>query len=161
MKTSIVYASYTGTTRGIAEQIQAALGGDLIEVRSKEYSSRLSAYTIGCFRAVQKRADRIEPAEIDVSSSDIVVIGTPVWAGKPTPAINGAVAALRGCAGKPAVIFATCGKNPGETLGILSRALIAKGMTVAGQFAFQKTDPQNPEAVGPLLSEIRKIRGAP
>jgi multimeric flavodoxin WrbA len=126
MKTSIIYHSYSGVTRGVAEQIQKACGGELVEVKSKEYSSRLSAYTIGCYRAMKGMGDPIEPAIIDVSSADLIVIGTPVWAGRATPAINAAVAALVGCKGKSAVIFATCGGKERETLPILKRPLRQK-----------------------------------
>ena len=45
---------------------------------------------------MKEECDPIEPAAIDVSGSDLIVIGTPVWAFKATPAINGAIAALIG-----------------------------------------------------------------
>ena len=150
MKTSIIYNSYSGNTRGIAEQIRKSCGGELIEVKSREYSSRLTAYTIGCYRAMKEERDRIEPAIIDVSASDLVVIGTPVWAKKATPAINGAVAALQGCSGKRAVLYATCGNAAGDTLPILARALEAKGMTVTGQFVFTRQDLHDDKKVEAL-----------
>jgi hypothetical protein len=49
---------------------------------------------------MKEELDPIEPETIDVSVSDLVVIGTPVWAFKATPAINAAIAALKGCDGK-------------------------------------------------------------
>ena len=161
MKTSIVYNSYSGNTRGIAEQIHGACGGDLIEVKSKEYSTRLAAYTVGCYRAIKGKYDRIEPAVIDVSGSDCVVIGTPVWGGKPTPAINGAVAILQGCSGKPAVLFATCGGGAGDSLKILAGDLEAKGMTIAGQFVFTKQDLRNKELLDTMISGIRNTERSP
>ncbi len=96
MKTSIIYHSYSGITRGIAEMIQEACGGDLIEVKLKKNYSSLTAYTLGCYRATKEQCDPIEPETIDVSTADLIIIGTPVWAFKATPAINGAVAALKG-----------------------------------------------------------------
>ena len=53
MKTSIIYHSYSGITRGIAEKIQKACGGDLIEVKPKQNYSSLTAYTLGCYRAMK------------------------------------------------------------------------------------------------------------
>ena len=47
MKTSIIYYSFSGITRGIAEKIQKGCGGDLVEVKSKEHYSKLTAYTKG------------------------------------------------------------------------------------------------------------------
>src|SRR5271157_3554973 len=119
MKTCIIYHSYSGITRGVAEKIQKTCGGDLIEVTLKQNYSTLTAYTLGCYRAMKEECDPIEPETIDVSASDLIVIGTPVWAFKATPAINAAIAALKGCEGKKAVIFATCGGSAKDTLSIL------------------------------------------
>lgn len=154
MKTSIIYNSYSGVTRGVAEQIRKACDGDLVEVRSKEYSTKLTAYTIGCYRAMKGMCDRIEPETIDVSSCDRIVIGTPVWAGRATPAINAAVAALAGCEGKKAIIFATCGGKEGETIPFLKKALEVRGVTVAGAFVFDKTSVKDPERINAMIARI-------
>jgi flavodoxin len=156
MKTNIIYHSYSGITRMVAEKIQKACGGDLVEVRLKQDYSALTAYTIGCYRAMKEECDPIEPAAIDVSESDLVVIGTPVWAFKATPAINAAVAALKGCDGKKGVIFATCGSSAKETLPILKKSLEAKGMTVVGQFVLTKREIGEGSKVNALIDSVRK-----
>ena len=89
--------------------------------------SKLTAYTLGAFRARGGKADAVEPATIDVSGYDQIVLGTPVWAWRATPVANGAVEALVGANGKSAIIFATCGSTPGDTLQQLRGALTAKG----------------------------------
>jgi flavodoxin len=155
MKNCIIYNSYSGNTRSVAEHVHAACGGRLVEVTSKEYSSRLTAYTIGCYRAMKGICDPIDPAAIDVSSDDLIVIGTPVWAGRATPAINAAVAALEGCWGKPAVIFATCGGKEGDTLTFLKKALEAKGMIAAGEFVFDKEGLKDPARLNAIISSIK------
>lgn len=159
MKTSIIYNSYSGNTRGVAEAVHAACGGALIEVVSHEYSSKITAYTIGCYRAMKGMSDPIEPDTIDVSADDIIVIGTPVWAGRATPAINAAVAALTGCRGKKAVIFATSGGKERETLPILKKALEERGVTVAGEFAFDKAGLKDPARIGAMISAIKTAGG--
>ena len=156
MKTSIIYHSYSGITRMIAEKIQKACGGDLVEVRLKQDYSALTAYTIGCYRAMKEECDPIEPVAIDVSGSDLVVIGTPVWAFKATPAINAAVAALKGCDGKKGVIFATCGSSAKETLPILKKSLEAKRMTIVGQFVLTKREIEEGSKVNALIDSVRK-----
>jgi flavodoxin len=161
MKTSIIYHSYSGNTRGVAEKVHAACGGDLIEVKSNDYASRLTAYTIGCYRALKGMGDPIEPATIDVAADDLIVIGTPVWAGRATPAINAAVAALVGCKGKKAVIFATCGGKERETLPILKKALEERGVTVSGEFVFDKKGLTDPDRINALISAIKASGGIP
>jgi flavodoxin len=160
MKTSIIYHSYSGITRGIAEKVQKECGGDLIEVKPKEKYSTLTAYSLGCYRAMKEECDPIEPETIDVSASDLVVIGTPVWAFKATPVTNGAIAALKGCDGKKAVIFATCGSSAKDTLPIIEKALKAKGVTVIGQFVLTRKDLGEATKVNTLISIIKESRKA-
>jgi flavodoxin len=159
MTTSIIYHSYSGNTRGVAEKVHAACGGKLIEVVSKEYSSKITAYTIGCYRAMKGMSDPIEPATIDVTADDLIVIGTPVWAGRATPAINAAVAALAGCKGKKAVIFATSGGQERETLPILRKALEDRGVTVAGEFAFDKAGLKDQARIHAMIAAIKTAGG--
>jgi len=161
MKTSIIYNSYSGNTRSVAEHLAAVCGGNLVEVRSKQYSSKLTAYTVGCYRAMKGLSDPIEPERIDVSSDDVIVIGTPVWAGRPTPAINAAVAALQSCAGKKAVIFATCGGNERETLPLLRKALEARGVTVVGEFALDRKAVKDPGRIDALIRAVQVAGSAP
>jgi flavodoxin len=155
MKTRIIYHSYSGNTRNVAEKVHAACGGDLVEVKLTSDYSRLTAYTIGCYRAMKGMCDPIEQKAIDVTAADILVIGNPVWAGKATPAINAAVAALEGCRGKNAVIFATCGKDGGETLPVIKNALETKGVKVCGEFVFDKQGITDPGRINAMISAIQ------
>jgi len=156
MKPSIIYYSYSGITRGIAEEIQKACGGDLVEVKLKQNYSSITAYTLGCYRAIKEERDPIEPETIDVSSSDLIVIGTPVWAFKATPAINAAIAALKGCDGKKAVIFATCGSSAKDTLLTLKKALRAKGVAVVGEFVLTRKEIGEGQKVRTLIDNVNK-----
>ncbi len=161
MKTSIIYHSYSGNTRSVAEKVRDACGGELIEVISKEYSSKITAYTIGCYRAMKGMSDLIEPKTIDVAADDVIVIGTPVWAGKATPAINAAIAALDGCKGKKAVIFATCGKDGGETLSGMKKALGERGVIVAGDFVFDRNGLKDTARIAAMVSAIKAAGSTP
>jgi len=107
---------------------------------------------------MKEECDPIEPETIDVSASDLVVIGTPVWAFKATPAINAAIAALKGCKGKKAVIFATCGGSAKDTLLILKKALEAKGVTVVGQFVLTKKEVGDEQKVKVLIDSINAVK---
>ncbi|OPX62847.1 MULTISPECIES: metalloregulator ArsR/SmtB family transcription factor [unclassified Methanoregula] len=150
----VIFYSYSGITRSVAEGIRNASGCDLIEVKTREPYTAFSAYTTGVLHSRTGTCDPIEPAEIDVSGYDFLIIGTPVWAWKPSPAINAAVQALRGCEGKMAVIFTTCSTQPGEALPILSRALAARGVRVMAEISLDAQDTRNPDAGGELLRQI-------
>ena len=155
MKPAIIFYSYSGITRSVAEKIQQACGGDLIEVKTKKPYSKITAYSLGCLRAAKGECDEIEPASIDVFGSDVIVIGTPVWAFRATPAVNAAVQALSGCEGKKAVIFATCGGKPGETLNHLAEALEEKGVKVAGKYIFDRKDVKDENKICALNDAVK------
>lgn len=154
MRTIIVYHSHSGRTRALAERLGEQTGGDLVEVRPRDPYGALSVYARGTGRARRQEVDTIEPATIDVSAYDRIVLGTPVWAGHPTPVINGAVAALRGATGKSAVLFATCGYSPGESFSVLRAALAARGVEVVGEFAFARKELGDAARMGALVDAV-------
>ncbi|OPY38213.1 MAG: DNA-binding transcriptional repressor ArsR [Methanoregula sp. PtaU1.Bin051] len=154
IKACVIFYSFSGTTRTIAEGIRNAGGCDLIEVKTKTPYSSFTAYTTGVLRSRKKACDAIEPEEIDVSGYDLLIIGTPVWAWRPAPAINAAVKAMRGCEGKTAVIFVTCCNQPGEALPVLSKALSDRGVSVAAAISLCAEDTKKSDAGGELLRRI-------
>jgi flavodoxin len=158
MKLTIICASYTGTTYGIAEQIQKACGGDLIEIQSRDLLSRVVTFMGRHSPGMTVRDSGTMPENIDVSGSDLVVIGTPVWGRKPVPAIRRAIAVLSGCEGKPVITYATCGENPGTTLQVLEKDLTAKGMTVVGQFSLNKKEIDAGAPVSALITKVQEAR---
>jgi DNA-binding transcriptional ArsR family regulator/flavodoxin len=154
IRACVVFYSYSGITRGVAEGIRDASGCDLIEVKTKNPYSSFSVYTTGVLHSRKGACDPIEPEVIDVSGYDFLIIGTPVWAWKPSPAINAAVRALKGCEGKMAVIFTTCSNQPGEALPVLSKALSDRGVRVMAEISLDAKDTKNPDAGGELLRQI-------
>jgi flavorubredoxin len=103
--------------------------------------------------------DPIDPYSIDVSPYDLIVIGTPVWAWKPTPVINTAIRALQGCEGKPAVIFATCGSGAGDTLAAMRTMLEEQGVRVQRGTVLTRKDCADPRKVAALIEQIRQAAG--
>jgi DNA-binding transcriptional ArsR family regulator len=154
VRACVIYYSYSGVTRRVAEGIRNAGGCDSIEIKTKTSYTSFTAYTKGVLRSRKGACDPIEPSEVDVSAYDLLIIGTPVWAWKPSPAINAAVKALRGCEGKMAVIFTTCSNQPGEALPLLRKALEERGVTVMAEISLDQDDTKNPDAGGELLRQI-------
>jgi flavodoxin len=161
MKTSIICSSYTGTTQGVAERIRDACSGDLIEITSRDVLSRIVMFMARHSPGMKVRDSGTLPEIIDLSGSDLVVVGTPVWGGKPVPAIRKAIARFVGCEGKPVVIFATCGEKPGKTLDVLAKDLAAKGMTIAGQFSLNKKEIADGTLVAALIAKVREAGNTP
>ncbi|PWR76314.1 flavodoxin family protein [Methanospirillum stamsii] len=157
MKTIIIYHSYSGITKAVVEKIKSILSADSIEIVPKHPYSSLMVYPKGCYRAMKGEVDEVTPEKIDVSGYDMVVMASPVWAGKPTPVINGAIRALNGCKGSQAFLFLTCGaKNSGlEAVSSFRERMNDMGLQVSGDAVLDKKDVQNPEMIENLSSLIR------
>jgi len=158
MPTCIIYHSETGNTKKVAKAVAAATGADLIEVKTVSHYSAIAMYTTGINKARKGEPDEIEQSEIDVSAYDLIVVGTPVWAFHPTPAINAAVSALSGCEGKKAVVFETDAGIPKNTLKILSKQLAEKGMSVAGTVGISGKEINNKEKTGVLIGLVNSLK---
>ncbi|MEA2035206.1 MAG: flavodoxin [Euryarchaeota archaeon] len=158
MPICIIYHSETGNTKKVAKAVAAATGADLIEVKTVFHYSMMAMYTTGINKARKGELDEIEQTEIDVSGYDLIVVGTPVWAFHPTPAINAAVSALSGCEGKRAVVFETDAGIPKNTLKILSKQLTEKGMSVAGTVGISGKEINNKEKTGVLIELVNSLR---
>ncbi|MDE4908162.1 ArsR family transcriptional regulator [Methanogenium marinum] len=159
MAITTIFYSYSGVTRGIAEKIRSECGGELVEVEVVKPYSTIIAYSKGCYRAMRGEPDVIRPSAIDVSGSDLIVIGTPVWAFRASPAINGAVEALTGCVGKTAILFATCGADAKDTIPHLAEALKAKGVDVKESFEFDKKGVEDKDQIDALIAAVKSAGG--
>lgn len=99
MKTLVVCYSNSGTTMSVAECIAQDLGAvlDAIEeVKARPpliFEGRKAPASMGAFMgaalsAVFGRGSRIAQTRIEPSGYDLVVVGTPVWAGSLAPAVR-------------------------------------------------------------------------
>ncbi|MBR1277094.1 flavodoxin [Bradyrhizobium sp. AUGA SZCCT0283] len=79
-KTLVVFYSRSGTTRRIAQALSEALQCDLEEIAEPKPRTGFLGYMRSILEARLKRPSTITPRQHDVSSYDLVVVGTPVWA---------------------------------------------------------------------------------
>ncbi|MDD1730254.1 MAG: NAD(P)H-dependent oxidoreductase [Methanospirillum sp.] len=159
MNITVIYHSHTGKTRAVVEKISRQLGGNIIEVVPNQQYSTLSAVTKGCYRALTAAADAVTPDQISLTDSDLVVLASPVWAGKPTPVINGALRSISGGEGKRVFVVTTCGdaKSGDQATTLLKIRAYETGMIVVGGETLDKQGVINETAI---LSLIEKIKAA-
>lgn len=82
MKTLVVYYSRTGITKRIAEEISQSIECDVEEIMDKENRSGIIGYIKSGFEAARNKKTEIETPKHDLANYDLLIIGTPVWAGK-------------------------------------------------------------------------------
>ena len=91
MKALFIYYSYEGTTDKIAKAMGKEVDCDLIRLEVKDekiYKNKLLKYAWGGMKVLTKKTPEIQNIDINFKSYDIIVIGTPVWAGTYAPAIR-------------------------------------------------------------------------
>jgi flavodoxin len=107
MKILVAYYSRTGTTRTVGEALAKELGADRDEIvdLKKRTGLRPIRFLIAGRDAMARKLTDIRferPAE----EYDLVVIGTPVWAGRITPAVRTYLSSQR-LEGKRVAFFCT------------------------------------------------------
>jgi len=82
MKTLVVYFSRTGNTKMIAEEISESLECDIEEIEDKEKRGGFIGYIKSGYEASRSKLSVIEDPKNDLSQYELLIVGTPVWAGK-------------------------------------------------------------------------------
>ena len=77
----IVVYSRTGTTRKVAEALRDRLNADIELIEDVTSRSGIFGYLKSGHEAWKKIAPEIKPTRLNPDDYDLVVIGTPVWAG--------------------------------------------------------------------------------
>lgn len=116
MKALILYYSYSGNTKKIAEMIQSKIGGDMLEITTKTpYTGSYNDVVEQGHTEVKKGfKPEITPENISIADYDTIVLGTPVWWYTYAPAVNTLISSLD-FSGKTIYPFATNGGWLGHT----------------------------------------------
>ena len=88
MRILLVYYSWTGNTRKLAQRITSRLKCDVEEIYEKEKRKGKMNYLVGGFQALFGMKSRIEKPKRNPSDYDLVLLGGPVWNGRITPAVR-------------------------------------------------------------------------
>jgi flavodoxin len=112
LKTLVVYYSRTGNARFVAQTIAAEVGADIEEVIDLKKRSGILGYLRGGSDARRGKETEITPTTKSPASYDLIIVGTPVWAARPTPAITTYLKRNDLSGKKVALFFAQGGKKP-------------------------------------------------
>jgi len=115
MKTFIIYYSYTGITEKVIKLYAAELtkSGDVTTQRLKP-KQEITTFLGQCRAAFSRKRAELEGNLIyDVKGYDLVLMGSPVWAFAPVPALNTYLDKLSGLEGKKVIVLLTSGSGAG------------------------------------------------
>ena len=117
MKKVVVYYSYEGTTKRMADTISLKYGFDVerLEVKDEKKRKGLSKYIWGGKDVIQKKEPELLPIRQNVEEYDRIIIGTPVWASCFAPAIRTFISQTS-IHGKEVAFFCTHAGGAGHTM---------------------------------------------
>ncbi len=88
-KVLILYYSFEGNTEKIASYLSEKMEADLEKVRPiKDLKAKgFLKYVIGGFLAISKNKPKLNPLKFNPNDYDLIIIGSPIWASRISPAI--------------------------------------------------------------------------
>ena len=141
MSTLVVYFSFDGNTKFIAEKIAETINADIIGLKtSKKYPTEgFSKYFWGGKSVIFGEKPKLTNDSIDLNRYETIYIGTPVWAGSYTPPIKSFIRQYK-LQGKRIALFASHGGNGAEKCFAKLKAALP-GNNFIGEMAF--LEPKN------------------
>ena len=136
MKSAIIYYSLDGNCALITGILKTALNADVYEIKTVDQKRRRGffKYAWGGAQVVFKRKPALQPISVDLNSYEQVILGTPVWAGSPAPAL---VTFLEGkkISGKKLALFCCHGGGMGQVFRKCK--ILLPGNTFIGEIDFK------------------------
>lgn len=140
MKTLIAYYSQTGSTEVISQVLAYHLKADMVRIQDVKPREGFKNRLVSTFDAFRENKTEIYPPSLNLNDYDLIYIGTPVWAGKPTPAI---LTIIDSCdlRGKDVILFATMSSKGGATtIERMEEKVRARGGRVVESFTVKTKD---------------------
>jgi flavodoxin len=154
MKTLVVFYSYDGNSALVAEELQKVLGEgcDTLELRIEDGARRsgLAKFLWGGRMVLSRTNPTLKPCDTTIDGYDLVILGGPVWAGAPAPALQSFIAETKP-AGKRIGLFLCHGGGPGKSLDKLKALL--PGNVIAGTLDLANPAKQGRAAVAQQVGE--------
>ncbi|MFA5146921.1 MAG: flavodoxin [Candidatus Omnitrophota bacterium] len=115
MRSLIIYYSYSGHTGKVAGIFADILKGKgTVDLQPLKPKDEITSFFAQCRAAFARKRAELEDGPIyNVSAYDLIIIGSPVWAFAPTPAVNTYLDKVNGLHGKRVVVLLNSGSGAG------------------------------------------------
>ena len=155
MRSKIVYFSHTEKTDMVSKVLAKALLSDLERLKEKKSRKGFFGFIKAGFDALMAKRSALVDPDYDLKGYALVLIGTPIWAGRPTPAILSYLDKAK-LKGKKVVVFCTmAGNEINDTLNILASMAKKKGGELAYMFSV-KTGKRDDQTIRKIASDFAK-----
>jgi flavodoxin len=111
LKSLVVFYSRTGNARFVAQTIAAQICADIEEVIDLKKRSGVIGFLRAGADARRGKETEIAATQKFAEDYDLIIVGTPIWGGRPTPAIT-TYLRKNNLSGKKVAIFLVGGNKP-------------------------------------------------
>ncbi len=155
MKTAILYYSLNGNTEAAAQKMAQEIGADLFRIETVKPYPKCIVFQmlVAGFAATFKRPCPIMPITFIPANYDLILIGSPTWAGTIAPALRTALLKFD-FSNRKVALFTTCGGKTSEATNQM-KELLSNSTVVSDQLA---TDPaKNPAELTKLVEWAKEL----
>ena len=152
MKALIVYYSFEGNTRFLAERMAETTGAESLELKPvREIQSKgFMKFIWGGKQVVSRKCPELQPLDKNPADYDLLFVGTPVWAFTYAPPLRTFFSQVE-LSGKKIALFCSCGGGAGKTPKRMAGALA--GNELLGEICFVEPLRSGTEAKGQQARE--------
>jgi flavodoxin len=143
-KALVVCYSRTGNTKKVAEDIAAAINADVeVLIDKKDRSGMMGFLKSGKDASQEKLAD-IEVVKFDPAKYEMVILGTPIWAGNMAPALRTYITNNKQSFKSISAFTTSGGTKPAKTIEKIETLAGKKSVSTSGFFAgeIKSKDPK-------------------
>ena len=154
MKTAVVFYSYDGNCSFAAEQMGMLLNGELVPIQTVDQKRRRGFAKMfwGVMQVMSGKLPPLKPSNFNAEAFDLIILGTPVWASSPAPAMKAFLSQAK-LSGKKIALFACHAGGMGKAMEIFKTML--KDNTVVSEIDFN-SPLKNREKVKQQIEEWAK-----
>ncbi len=135
MKTAVIYYSLNRSCALIAKELKARLDADLLRLHTEDEKPRRGLiqffWAIGVMRGSKKAP--LKPYAFNPAAYDLIIIGSPVWAGSPARPIRDFLAETS-ITGKKIALFVCHAGGAGKSLEKFKALLPGNNIVAATDF---------------------------
>lgn len=136
-KSLVIYYSRTGKTKFVAEKIASELGAEIEEITDLKNRKGRLAFLIAGYEATLGKETKINESKNSPKDFELIVVGSPVWNSRPSPATRTYLKKQDLSGKKTAVFYTSEGTGSEKSLARL-KSLIPNG-NIVGAITISKT----------------------
>lgn len=154
MKILVTFYSRSGNTKKMAQAIAECLHADLDEIIDLKNRRGILGWILSGRDALKGTLTTIKTVK-NPSDYDLVIIGTPIWAGHSTPATRTYITQFKNQIKKVAIFVTSGGDGPQKTASLFENILGKKAVASVGWTQVDNNSNQYSSKPDQFVSKIR------